>query len=607
MRGTIVMILAGLAIPLAFISPFVGLMAYCWLSYMRPQDMAFGIGHITFGLYTAAALFAGLLFKLRFQFFRWHPVTWIFLGLWSWWAWCTYNAYDRDAAMDGLVQISRIFIVCLVTTGLCTTKHRLKWVVVAISGSLLFHGTKLGLYGIATGGAKQLNPIGGLMSGNNENAIALSIGLPFAVHFAVEAKEKWRRIAMWSVTFLTAIAVVLTYSRGGFLGLAAAAGVLVWHSRARWFAIFVAVPVLVGAFLTFAPSDYTDRINGIGDASKSDRSAQMRLEAWSVAATITAEHPIQGIGPKNFHGQSKRFPRPSTMVDMEVHNTYLELAASMGLTGLLGYLVLVTASWVTASRVRREARLHQDPRLRWFGSTATAIQAAMTAFLVSSFFGSLAHYDLMYHLCALAVCLPAAYRHEADRIDAEDTALLDAERDVAARGPAPEAAWASAVPTLPLSRYDERPVLETAPPGLPDFRHAAAVAVVVAPAAAAAEVVPQAAAPETAPSADDVRLERHGPPARHTLPEGPREDVALDASTLDLEDMFIDPYGTTCVQQDEYLDTGSAPDAEPPAPPRRPARSGSAARPWLSPLEERALERPRAARPKEEREPARRA
>ena len=63
------MVLASLAIPLAFLSPLIGLCAYCLLAYMRVQDLAWGVGHISFGLYTAMALFAGLAVRMRFDFF----------------------------------------------------------------------------------------------------------------------------------------------------------------------------------------------------------------------------------------------------------------------------------------------------------------------------------------------------------------------------------------------------------------------------------------------------------------------------------------------------------------------------------------------------------
>jgi len=593
----IVVALASLAIPIAFLSPFLGLLCYCWLAYMRPQDMAWGVGHITFGLYTAVALFLGLAVRLRFAFFRWTPVTWALAGLWTWWAVATWYAVNREVATDGLVQISRIFLICLVTTGLCTTKHRLKWVVSAIAGSLLFHGTKLGLRGVLSGGARQLDPIGGLMSGNNENALALGMALPFAVHFAVTETRRWQRAALWAVAALTCVAIVCTYSRGGFLGLAAAAAVLAWHSRRRWATALVAVPALAVALLAFAPSAWVDRMTGIDDAYATDLSAQFRLQAWSVAADITAEHPVVGIGPKNFLSESHRFARPAGMADMEIHNTYLDLSTSLGLPGLLLYLALMGAAFTALAAVRRDVRERGDPRLSWFATLAAATQASLVLFLVASTFGSLAHFDLAYHVCALAACLPVALRHETGRLLEADAAAVLGTGSGSGSAPAPATAGRRIVDLAQLrtvvslgagdadagadgvpGRYERRPEVGPIPSGLPDFRRAAAVPQARSGQPAAFVSGDAAGSPTTdarAPRRETSRrahFERRTPPPRHTEPQGAlgRCDVAGDLPADDgdaqptprerevLESLFIDPVGTECAGSgDEFLDDGT--------------------------------------------------
>ena len=84
------------------------------------------------------------------------------------------------------------------------------------------------------------------------------------------------------------------------------------------------------------------------------------------------------------------------------------------------YLTLLYASWRNCSRVRNDARARDDKRLTFFAHTGQGIQASMAGFMVSSTFGSLMHFDLMYHLCALSACLPVAYKAEVDRITTED-------------------------------------------------------------------------------------------------------------------------------------------------------------------------------------------
>ena len=425
MRAAIVMLLAAVAIPVAFFSPFWGLVSYCLLSYMRPQDMAWGIGHISFGFYVTIALFAGLFMRMKFAFFRPSPVTLLMLGLWAWVGVSTLTAISQPAALEGFAHISKIFVICMVTTALCVTKQRLRWVIVAIAGGLAFHGVKMGLYGLLHGGVQLLDGIGGMMSGNNENAIALGVALPICVYFGLDEERRWPRLAWWLGAAGTALAILWTYSRGGFLGMMAALAVIVWRTRYRMVTVCFLVPLATVLFFAFAPDAYVDRVSTIGDAAQTDLSTIRRLQAWDIAAHITAEHPLLGIGPRNFAEEFRRFPHPFDLPRMEIHNTYLELSASSGLPALLLYGLLITAAFRSCGRVVRDATERADARLRWFVGTGRALQAAMAGFLVSSTFGSLMHFDLMYHLCALAACVPVAY-------DAELARLTELERDTQA-------------------------------------------------------------------------------------------------------------------------------------------------------------------------------
>lgn len=419
MRALIVVVIASCAIPLAFISPLLGLMAYCWLSYMRPTELAWGVSHISFGLYTALALFAGLFVRMRWNFFRGTPITYCMLALWAWWGLASWFAIDRVVGLEAFEQISRIFLICLVTTGLCTDRRKLNLVIWAIVGSLAFHGVKHGLFGMANPGASMNQGIGGMMSGNNENAIAFNFAFPFLVYLGFEPAAKWRRWGLWTAAFLTGLAVVFSHSRGGFLGLAAAGAVIVWRTRARLLAFALGLPASIALFFTFAPESMIRRIAGISDATTSDMSVVYRFKAWEVACDIAARHPILGIGPKNFVDQFRRFPHPVDMPRMEVHNTYLELASGNGLPGLLLYLLLAWLVFRTCTKVLQEVRRRDDPSLSWYANVARASQAAIAAFMVSSTFGSLAHFDLLYHLAALVACVPVALRAELRARDAE--------------------------------------------------------------------------------------------------------------------------------------------------------------------------------------------
>lgn len=452
MRALIVVVIASCAIPLAFLSPLLGLMAYCWLSYMRPTELAWGISHISFGLYTAVALFAGLFVRMRWNFFRGSPITYLMLALWVLWGLSAWFAIDREVGLGAFKQISTIFLICLVTTGLCTDRKKLNLILWAIIGSLAFHGVKHGIFGLMNPGASMNDGIGGMMSGNNENAIAFNFAFPFLVYMGFEPKAKWKRYAFWAAAFLTAMAVFFSHSRGGALGLAAAVAVIVWRTRARLLGILFGLPAAIVGFFTLAPDSMVERMSGIRQATQSDLSVLYRFQAWEVAWGITLRHPLLGIGPKNFVDEFRRFPHPPDLPRMEVHNTYLELASGNGIPALLLYLALAFVAFRTCTKIVKEVQRRGDPSLSWYANVARGAQAAMAAYLVSSTFGSMAHFDLLYHVAALVACIPVALKHELDSRQQQQRAAAEAALSVAPEASSVVAAAVAA--TVPRRRVD---------------------------------------------------------------------------------------------------------------------------------------------------------
>ena len=69
--------------------------------------------------------------------------------------------------------------------------------------------------------------IKGLFDNSNDLALHLVTMIPIAFVLAFENKNPLRKIVFWGITLLMIAAVIITFSRGGFLGLIAMALVLV--------------------------------------------------------------------------------------------------------------------------------------------------------------------------------------------------------------------------------------------------------------------------------------------------------------------------------------------------------------------------------------------
>ena len=127
---------------------------------------------------------------------------------------------------------------------------KLKWLLFVITLSLGFYGLKGGIWAVRTGGGEMvLGPIRTFISGNTEIGLALNMILPFLLMLRRDETRKWFRHLLLVMFCFTIIAVLITHSRGAFLGLAAVLGMLFLKSKAK---------VLMFVFLALSHSHCDD-------------------------------------------------------------------------------------------------------------------------------------------------------------------------------------------------------------------------------------------------------------------------------------------------------------------------------------------------------------
>ena len=151
---------------------------------------------------------------------------------------------------------------------------------------------------------------------------------------------------------LGTVALVLTQSRGGWLGVMVGLGaVVLLIGGARWVACAVGAAAV--AALLVAPVG-SRVVAGAGDAfgalrreeqvTPSNFAAQERLAHWRAALRMAAARPVLGVGAGNFSHRFREFtPTWRFRVSRgHAHSTYLQAAAQTGLIGLASYLALLT-------------------------------------------------------------------------------------------------------------------------------------------------------------------------------------------------------------------------------------------------------------------------
>jgi probable O-glycosylation ligase (exosortase A-associated) len=426
-RDILVLIIVAATIPAAFFRPFYGLLGFSWLAYMRPQDLSWGLAAtLPLSKFVALAVWASLIMRGKINIVRNTLVTWVMLALWGWLLVATLTAEHPNIATDKLYEISKVFLISLLTLVIVSSRERFMISVAVIAFSLGLLGLKFGLFGLLQGGVRFTRGVGGMIGDNNDFALAMCMNLPLLVYVATLLPKLWARWAAIALVPLTAVTVVFTHSRGGFLSLAAVTAVMIFTSRRRVPALLVTAGLVAVGSLT-VPESYYERILSIADY-QNDASAMGRLNAWRAAVSMANDYPFTGVGLDNFMSLFPFYaPDPENI--KVAHNTYLQMLAETGYIGLSIYLTLMVATFWTLETTRRKAK---RLRLRWAQNGAKYLAATLIAFMVGATFLNRAHFDLTYHVMFLAACMKRIVGWEAKAMLAAARAAAPAETGTAA-------------------------------------------------------------------------------------------------------------------------------------------------------------------------------
>jgi O-antigen ligase len=176
------------------------------------------------------------------------------------------------------------------------------------------------------------------------NAVALFLVPLVAVAGSLLLYERRRPVRVTALVFLAIAvpAVVLTFSRGGWLALAAVAiGLAVSHPRRLWLlAALLATALTLGLVPAIRQRALFDlRFN-------SGESLNGRVRLWSGTVEMLRHRPITGAGLGGFTDRmGATFKNPFQITPIFPHNIVLNFWSELGLLGLLafGWIVVATA------------------------------------------------------------------------------------------------------------------------------------------------------------------------------------------------------------------------------------------------------------------------
>ena len=272
---------------------------------------------------------------------------------------------------------------------------------------------------------KVLRPrLGGPLGSENRYAQILAVLLPLALLRVFREPSKRLRVVAAGGSLLITGGILLTFSRGAAVALAATLALMVLFReiRVRHFALLLAV---LTAFVLFVVPDYVVRLSSLEGATASPLSSEPSSDVDSAilgrqtenqAAWQTfLDHPLVGVGPGvYFREYSREYANRLGLrylgSERRAHSLYLELAADTGMLGLAAFFGMVGATMIYLYRSARLWRPHDPQR----AMLASSFLFALVAYLTTAAFLHLSYQRYFWVLLGLANAVIWTLRREAD-------------------------------------------------------------------------------------------------------------------------------------------------------------------------------------------------
>lgn len=262
----------------------------------------------------------------------------------------------------------------------------------------------------------------GSAGAQDENYVAAMMGMaiPLAYFSIFIETRRIGKVLLGLSILVFCGAVVVGFSRGGFIGLCAVVLYCMARSPKKLLG-FGVVTVIVLTVLVFASPAYWQEMATISDLEVG--TVDERIELWTIGLRMFIGHPVFGVGPGSYRLTVGEYQSPEQHAKFGrnlggtkvAHSLFVELFAELGLTGAVVLAALLWRTWsdlrqIERGRTGRRGTLTADGDLFRVRGYADAVTGSILACLVNGAFLSLLYFSYLWLLLALANAITQVFR-----------------------------------------------------------------------------------------------------------------------------------------------------------------------------------------------------
>ncbi len=388
--------------------PFSLLLIYLLLEYGRPQDQLPFISVLHLPAVTIVLLLLSILLTGKFRLRG--VQTFLFLGLLALMVVHGPIAVNNYWALMIFITMTVNFIVFLALTLIVDNQEKYEKLIKVWLSIHLF----LAVVGMMKGSGRG---IGGFLGDENDFCMTMNMIIPFSFFLAMDEGGK-KRILYLGLSLIFLFVIILTQSRGGFVGLLAT--IIYCWLRTKKKALTALLIALCAVFvLLVAPSSYWKEVRSIQEEGASQGTGAERVYTWKIGWHMFLDHPVMGVGQGNFPwtfgkyelevtGSDEPFHGRSVAGRM-AHSIYLTMLPELGLIGTMLFLGMVVMNikdlnYIKKRMVEKSKQKERSIESRYY-HLALALEGSMVAYLASGAFISILYYPNFWFSMGFVISL----------------------------------------------------------------------------------------------------------------------------------------------------------------------------------------------------------
>jgi O-antigen ligase len=334
-----------------------------------------------------------------------HSQTKTMFWLFCWFILLTGISDNPGRSFEALRIFSNQFIFVTAFIVIVNTLPRFKLVVNILSLNAIFLIIYTFFAQETFGRYQKFTILSNFMVDPNDYSLYLNMMIPWLILSVVISKNIFMKSLMVVGVILAIILSMMTYSRGGFLGLSALFGVLFLLSKRKiQFSFIVLVACLI--LIPLLGDSWSDLMSTSADTQSA--TAQTRITMWNASWKMFLDNPM-GSGLDSI-GAISHLYIPDGILQKHhtnwqgdvAHSFWITALAEWGVIGTALLLYIIVINYVDGFRLY----FSSDPLLKTIGIVCIA---SLTSFLVSSSFLTVNYYPHFWYLTTM-ICVASSFQ-----------------------------------------------------------------------------------------------------------------------------------------------------------------------------------------------------